>query len=569
MNEPHDLGRRLDEWRALPAETEWLDFKEAKQGFGVDDLGRYVSALANEANLLDRDAGWLVFGVKDKRDASGLRPVVGSAYLASAAQLNDVKRQVAEGSSPSMALPDPIELAHADAAPGTRVLMWRIPPCPRGMPLSWKGHYYGRVGESLGALALHKLEAIRAQSALHDWSAQTVSGDWGLLEPAALERARVLYERRHASHPHVTAALQAWSTRELLHRLRLAVNDRLTRAALVLLGKPESAAFLGGPTPRMTWLLTDHRGAIVTHEHFELPLLLGIDALVRKLRIFEVPLLPARQLAPLNLPNYDDWVLREALHNCIAHQDYLQGGRMRVTESPDSVTFFNLGSFLPGTVERVLRSQQPEQRYRNACMANAMVELDLMETINSGMPKMFRLQRERFFPMPDYEFASAPDSVSVRIHGKTLDEKYVHALMAGTNLSIEEAILLDRVQKGLPIDATHARQLRAQQLVEGRGQRLTISAQVAAATGLEAEYVRVSGLDAEHFKGLVRKLLSMGPQPRPMIDALLLGKLPDSMRSDSARKTYIKDLLQDMREKGEIVNVGKATRGARWALPGR
>ena len=141
--------------------------------------------------------------------------------------------------------------------------------------------------------------------------------------------------------------------------------------------------------------------------------------------------------------------------------------------------------------------------------------------------------------------------------------------MAGTNLSIEEAILLDRVQKGLPIDATHARQLRAQQLVEGRGQRLTISAQVAAATGLEAEYVRVSGLDAEHFKGLVRKLLSMGPQPRPMIDALLLGKLPDSMRSDAARKTYIKDLLQDMREKGEIVNVGKATRGARWALPGR
>jgi len=81
----------------------------------------------------------------------------------------------------------------------------------------------------------------------------------------------------------------------------------------------------------------------VTHQHFELPLVLAIDALIARIRIIDVNLLPPREVAPLNLPNYDDWVLREALHNCVAHQDYTQGGRILVTESPDTLRFFNYG----------------------------------------------------------------------------------------------------------------------------------------------------------------------------------------------------------------------------------
>lgn len=570
MDTPLNDSERLDQFRRLPAETEWLEFKEAKTSFDSDALGRYVCALSNEANLCGRDAGWLIFGVKDKIDpATGIRPVLGSSYAKNQADMNELKRQLFSFTAPSLGLADPVEIDCAECTPGTRVLMWRIPAALPGMPVAWKGHYYGRAGEAMGALPLNKLDALRVQSVAQDWSAVLATEDWSLLDTAAIALAQDLYKRRHATHSQVLTDLKHKSVRDWLHGLRLAVNGKLTRAALVLLGKSEAAAYLGGPTPRLTWILTDHKGEIQTHQHFDLPLVVATDQLVAKLRIIEVSLLPPRQTAPLNLPNYDNWVIREALHNCIAHQDYAQGGRVRVTEAPDSLTFFNLGSFLPGTVERVLRSRQPEQRYRNACLANAMVELDLIETLNSGLPKMFRLQKERFFPLPDFDFGQSPDSVSVRIYGKTLDEKYVHALMATTDLSLEDAILLDRVQKGRPLGAEQIKRLRATNLVSGRGNKIFISAQVADATNTRPEYTRNKGLDDHYYKTLILQHIKQFKSVSALeIRTLLLGKLPDSLTLDQ-KQIKVKNLLAALRAHGldgtkiAATGVGK---GTRWEI---
>ena len=63
---PSELQSNLRELMALPGETEWVEFKEAKNNFDFDDLGRYFSALSNEANLKGQPAGWLIFGVTNK-----------------------------------------------------------------------------------------------------------------------------------------------------------------------------------------------------------------------------------------------------------------------------------------------------------------------------------------------------------------------------------------------------------------------------------------------------------------------------------------------------------------------
>jgi ATP-dependent DNA helicase RecG len=69
-----DLLQLLNNLRELPHETEWVEFKEARNQYDFNKLGRYFSSLANEANLKNESCGWLVFGVIDKDPHSLWQP---------------------------------------------------------------------------------------------------------------------------------------------------------------------------------------------------------------------------------------------------------------------------------------------------------------------------------------------------------------------------------------------------------------------------------------------------------------------------------------------------------------
>lgn len=63
MNKIHNPQRLLESLCSLPKETSWVEFKENK--FNEDSVGQYVSALANSAMLEEKDAAYLIFGVRD------------------------------------------------------------------------------------------------------------------------------------------------------------------------------------------------------------------------------------------------------------------------------------------------------------------------------------------------------------------------------------------------------------------------------------------------------------------------------------------------------------------------
>ena len=60
-----ELSKILDEL-LLNFENECVEFKKAENNFDVDTLGKYFSALGNEANLKNKQYSWIVFGVDDK-----------------------------------------------------------------------------------------------------------------------------------------------------------------------------------------------------------------------------------------------------------------------------------------------------------------------------------------------------------------------------------------------------------------------------------------------------------------------------------------------------------------------
>ena len=144
-------------------ENEVVEFKEAGAGYSLQAVGKYFSALSNEANLRGLDRAWLVLGVENKTHR-----VKECEFGKEPGRLDGpqgLKMQITEGTDPRIALVAIHELQHPDG----RVLMLEVPAAPRGMPIAWHGHYYARSGESLVALDLAKLDAIRTQGTRTDW----------------------------------------------------------------------------------------------------------------------------------------------------------------------------------------------------------------------------------------------------------------------------------------------------------------------------------------------------------------------------------------------------------------
>ncbi len=179
------LKKLLDDLRALPAETEWVEFKEAKKTFDFNKLGKYFSALSNEANLKNKEYGWLVFGIEHES-----RKVVNTRFRPNRANLDSLKSEIANKTINRITFIEIHELHFLEG----RVIMFQIPAAPKGIPIAWDGHYYGRDGESLSALNIQEIEQIRDQRKQEDWSAQICEGATIRdLEPDAIAKARENY----------------------------------------------------------------------------------------------------------------------------------------------------------------------------------------------------------------------------------------------------------------------------------------------------------------------------------------------------------------------------------------
>lgn len=433
-------------------------------------------------------------------------------------------------------------------------------------PVAFSGREWIRVGSHKKTLKDYpekERELWRFLSAPdQDWSAQICEGaTLNDLDPKAVSFARQEYKKKHSDLAH---EVDGWDDPSFLNKAKVCINGRITRAAILLVGKYEAEHFLSPGIARISWILKDEHRAEKDYQHFGPPLILAVDQVFAKIRNLTYRYLPDASLFPTEITQYDPWVIRETLNNCIAHQDYPQGGKINVVELPDSLLFTNVGDFLPGSVEEVIRRDAPPEVYPNRFLTEAMVNLNMINTIGSGIKRMFTRQRQRNFPMPDYDL-SERDRVKVGIIGEVIDEKYSRMLMARTDLDLWDVIALDKVQKRKPISDEDFRVLKAKTLIEGRRPNLFVSAEVAAATETRAEYIRKRAFDKEHYKKLVVAYLTkFGEARREEIDELLIDKLSDAL-NDKQKTEFIGNLLQEMRREGSIRTEG-SKRWATWRL---
>lgn len=310
-----DTSEKLKSLLSLKAENEVVEFKEAKNGYDFVKLGKYFSALSNEANLKYQTSAWLVFGVNDNRQ------VVSSNFRPIRKDLDNLKQEIANKTTNRISFIEIYEVQH----PQGRVVLFEIPAAPKGFPVAFEGHYYGRDGEALSPLNLEEIERIRSQATLVDWSAGIVpDAKLDDLDQIALQVARKNYKNKF---PDKADDVDRWDDATFLNKAKLTIKGKLTRTALLLLGKDEAEHFLSPADVKIRWILKDHEGNDRDYALFGMPFLLAVDKVYAKIRNLKYRYIREGTLFPDEIDQYEPYAIREALNNCIAHQDYTLGGR--------------------------------------------------------------------------------------------------------------------------------------------------------------------------------------------------------------------------------------------------
>ena len=530
-------------------ESEVVEFKKAEKNFDFDDLGKYFSALSNEANLRGLDFAWLIFGYDEKK-----HEIVGTSYKNGESALNNLKHDFAQHTTDGQTFREivPIEVD------GKRILMFKIPASPRNIVMKWKGIAFGRDGESLKPLNQSKMDEIRHQTPEPDWSAELVpNATIDDLDEVAIAKARKMFKKVHSRIP--AEEVNRWSTEEFLSKCELMVDGKLTRAAIILLGKIFSDSKLRPAVAEVTWTLRDEKQDVVDYEHFSVPFILTVDEILAKIHNLTLREMPGGTLFPDTMKQYDDYTIREALHNCIAHQDYTLRQRINFVENPGFLYYANGGSFIPGTLENALATNGPQRFFRNACLCKAMVHFNMIDTVSRGIKKMFTEQMERRFPMPDYEIDNEKKEVAVRIYGNAINERYTKLLKDNNTLTLHDCISLDAIQKGHRIDEEIAQDLMKRGLIEGEAPNYTISLGVAKASKQLPSYTRVRGLERDKLKQMILQYIQNAGSDGAKRDAILeylQGTLP-SRNTYEQNETLIYHLLSELRKAGLIEANGK------------
>lgn len=543
------LQRLLAQW-----ESECVEFKAASNDYDTSDIGKYFSALSNEANLRGLTAAWLVFGVDNKK-----RQIISTDYRLERERLHGLKHQIAQGTDPSTSFREIHELH----TPSGRVVLFEIPAAPRGLPIAWQTHFYARDHPTLTGLSIAKQDEIRAQGLADDWSAIVVKeASIADVDSNALAKARAIFTGKYSDRiPEAT--IRSWDDAAFLEHAKLTHRGGITRACLLLLGREQATTLLNPYVAELSWKL---EGPERGYEHFHPPFLLNTSRLFQRIRPLRLSFLPPGQLIPVDVPKYDERITLEALHNCIAHQDYTRCERILVIERLGELEFQNAGQFFDGTPDGYISGNRSPRRYRNRCLAEAMVTLRMIDTMGFGIRDvMWKGQARRYLPLPDYDL-SDPGHVKLRLQGRFLDENYSRALLSQTELHWSDVLALDQVQKGILPALETIRSLRRRKLIEGRKPNLHVSAAIAAVTGQKAGYIRTRRQDDAHFRKLILDCLQQWKQATTAeLRDLLRDKLPEVL-TPAQQEHKVHNLLTALRQNGQIVNRG-SRRYPQWVVP--
>ena len=521
---------------------EWKEFKSLKSSISArqgEDLISYISSISN------MEGGNIILGIEDKT-----LKIIGIQDFHDY-NIDNIKYRIL-GNCTNLSSEgfDIVEYVTSD----TNKIVWivKVPKHQFRLPVYAHKKAWQRIGDNLVPMTKERLDNILNENLiLEDWSKKIIEeASIEDLDKEAIKKARKEFIKRN---PKYIDEIEKWDNIKFLDKAKLTIQGKITRACFILLGKEEEEHYLDSAV-KIRWNLKTLENQDKDFEIFSIPLILSVDEIYKKIRNLKYRYLREGTLFPDEVLRYDPFVIREPLNNAIAHQDYSKKGRINLVEfEDDHLIFTNLGTFLPKTVENVVLKDSPEEFYRNTFLVEAMRNLGMIETQGGGIRKVFNFQKQRFFPMPEYDFSD--EKVKVTIVGKVINEEFAEILIKNPEITLEDTLILDKVQKRKKLTDDEFIYLKKKKFIEGRKGSNYISYNVIEPTknkDLLADYINNRSLDDRHFKELILEFISKsGKAKRKDIDNFIIPKLSSAL-TDSKKKNKVTNLLSSLRMEGKI-----------------
>ncbi len=527
----------LERYLQAPEGTR-LEFKEAKHTFSFEKLVQYVVALANEGG------GKIVLGVTDTRP----RRIVGTQAFTEPGRLQ-------AGLFERLRQRVPIE---ETVCQGARLLVVHVPGREAGCVWEDSGVAWSRAGDALVPMGKGRRHAIYLETG--DFSSEVCPrATLADLDREAITDFRGRWAAR-AGNPRLLTGSDA----RALEDAELLSDGKPTYAALILFGTRQALGrhlpqaevifeYRSGDAPGAAQARIEYREGFLRFRHAIWDYLnLRNDQQGRLDGFFRI-----------DIPTFDEAVVREAILNAVCHREYRIGGSIFVRQYPRRLEVISPGGLPMGvTAQNILDGQRP----RNRRLAESFARCGLVERAGQGMDLIFERTIRDGKPLPDFS-RSDDQQVFLTLDGTVIDGAFARFLAELDErklpLSARDLVALYAVRRGErkpPAFAKELARLRELGIVDctGRGR------------GVRYELLKDSAGRVERSCGNTPE---QGPQrtlSRNAVMRCLRDYMPEGCSVSEihhvvpalSRRT-LQRLLRELQAAGTVRRIG-AGRGARW-----
>jgi ATP-dependent DNA helicase RecG len=539
--------KQLEAW-LLEKEGEAFEFKKAANHYDFQELGKYCAALANEGG------GKMILGVTDKRP----RTIVGTTAFE---QPERTRKGLCERIPLAI---DFEEITHAGCIPGSRVLVFSIPPRPVGTPIKFGGRYWMRKEDSLVEMSEDKLREIFAESG-HDFSAEVCPAlAFAELDPQAIEvfRKRWIAKADKLEDQSLVSRLQSIDQNQLLTDAEAIIDGNITYAGLILFGSPAAVGkHLAQAETVFEYRSSDASGPAQDRKEFRRGFFGYHNDLweLINLRNDKQDFQDGLFVTPIS--TFNERPIREAVLNAISHRNYQLGGSIFIRQYPRRLEIDSPGGFPTGiTPDNFLDRQNP----RNRRIAEILTRCGLVERSGQGLNLIFEEMIKQSKPEPEFSrtdqyqvgltlFGTVQDPAFVRFAEK-ISQETSHVFNTHDWLLMAAASRGDKLPRRLDLRISRLTDLGI--LERDQGRIFNLSRRFYEFAGKPADYTRKKGLGREHNLALLQKHIDDSQHRGATLDelALVLPSLP---------KEEVRGLLRILKRRGLAKPTGMGP-ASRW-----